>query len=69
MRWANILSMFHFQIIYVNGKKNVVADTLSHRPQASVVTIAYHDELEVMNNRYAEDEQFARIYDQLVNGQ
>ncbi|MCO5590661.1 hypothetical protein L7F22_044634 [Adiantum nelumboides] len=26
MRWANILSQFHFQIIHVQGQKNVVAD-------------------------------------------
>ena len=29
MRWANFLSMFHFQIVHVEGKKNVVADALS----------------------------------------
>ncbi|WP_447387092.1 Ty3/Gypsy family RNase HI domain-containing protein, partial [Streptococcus pseudopneumoniae] len=23
MRWANFLSMFHFQIVHVKGKKNV----------------------------------------------
>ncbi|MCO5554277.1 hypothetical protein L7F22_007805 [Adiantum nelumboides] len=27
MRWTNFLSMFHFQIVHVEGKKNVVADT------------------------------------------
>ncbi|MCO5570742.1 hypothetical protein L7F22_024470 [Adiantum nelumboides] len=32
MRWANILSQFHFQIVYVQGHKNVVADALSRKP-------------------------------------
>ena len=32
MRWANFLSMFHFQIVAVPGKKNVVSDALSRKP-------------------------------------
>ena len=39
------------------------------QPQVSAVTIAYHNELDVMKDWYAEDEQFAGIYDQFVNGQ
>ena len=69
MRWANILSMFHFQITPVARKKNVVVGTLSQRPQVSTVSIIYHDELKAMKKQYAEDEQFAKIYDQRVNGQ
>lgn len=68
MKWANFLSQFHFQIVHAEGKKNVVADALSKRPhptgkgvvdaysrkpQISAVTIAYHDELAVMKDRYA----------------
>ncbi|MCO5579272.1 hypothetical protein L7F22_033126 [Adiantum nelumboides] len=37
MRWVNILSMFHFQIVHVEDKKNVVADALSKKPQISAV--------------------------------
>ncbi|MCO5580312.1 hypothetical protein L7F22_034178 [Adiantum nelumboides] len=69
MRWANFLSMFHFQIVHVEGKKNVVADALSRKPQVSTVSIFYHNELEEMKGKYAEDEDFARIYDQIINGQ
>ncbi|MCO5603365.1 hypothetical protein L7F22_057515 [Adiantum nelumboides] len=69
MRWANFSSMFHFQIVHVEGKKNVVADALSCKPQVSAVSISYHNELEEMKGQYAEDEDFARIYDQIVNGQ
>lgn len=58
--------MFHFQIVHVEGKKNVA---LSWKPQLSAVTIAYHNDLDVMTNQYAEDEHFAEIYDQLINGQ
>ena len=69
MRWANILSMFHFQIVHVEGKKNVVADALSRKPQISAVSIPYHHELDDMKDQYAVDEDFARVYDQVVNGQ
>ncbi|MCO5547816.1 hypothetical protein L7F22_061896 [Adiantum nelumboides] len=69
MRWANFLSMFHFQIVHMEGKKNVVADALSRKPQVSTVSISYHNELEEMKGQYAEDEDFARIYDKIINGQ
>ncbi|MCO5591325.1 hypothetical protein L7F22_045307 [Adiantum nelumboides] len=69
MRWANFLSMFHFQIVHVEGKKNVVADALLRKPQVSAVSISYHNELEEMKGQYAKDEDFARIYDQIINGQ
>ncbi|MCO5547665.1 hypothetical protein L7F22_001116 [Adiantum nelumboides] len=52
MRWANILSMFHFQIVHVEGKKNVVADALSRKPQISAVSIPYHHELDDMKEQY-----------------
>lgn len=42
MRWADFLSMFHFQIEPVEGKKNVDANALCRKPQVSIVTIAYH---------------------------
>ncbi|MCO5566953.1 hypothetical protein L7F22_020636 [Adiantum nelumboides] len=53
MRWANILSMFHFQIMHVEGKKNVPADALSRKPQISAVSIPYHHELDDMREQYA----------------
>ena len=39
-KWANLLSMFHFQILYVPGVQNRAADALSRRPQLHNVTIA-----------------------------
>lgn len=68
LRWAKFLSVFNFQVIHVEHKTNAVADALSRKPQVSIVNIAYHNELDVMKDWYAEDEQFAGIYDQLVNG-
>ncbi|MCO5565000.1 hypothetical protein L7F22_018670 [Adiantum nelumboides] len=61
--------MFHFQIVHVEGKKNVVADALSRKPQISAVSISYHHELDDMKEQYANDEDFARIFEQLMNGQ
>lgn len=69
MRWANFLSMFHFQIVHVEGKKNVVADALSRKPQVSAVSISYHNELDEMKEQYVEDQDFSKIYEQLINGQ
>ncbi|MCO5562473.1 hypothetical protein L7F22_016100 [Adiantum nelumboides] len=69
MRWANIFSMFHFQIVHVEGKKNVVADALSRKPQISAVSIPYHHELDDMREQYANDEDFARVFEQLLDGQ
>ncbi|MCO5560761.1 hypothetical protein L7F22_014381 [Adiantum nelumboides] len=51
MRWANILSQFHFQIVHVQGKKNVVADALSRKP----LVHAFHD-----------SSQYLRGYDRSV---
>ena len=69
MRWANFLSMFHFQILHVDGKKNVVADALSRKPQVSAVSIVFHDELDLMKEQYAQDEEFCRVFDTLSNGE
>lgn len=69
MRWANFLSMFQFQIVHVDGKKNVVADALSRKPQVSAMYIVFHDDLEAMKDQYAQDQEFSRIYDELTGGE
>ena len=53
MRWANFLSMFHFQIVHVEGKKNVETDALSRKTQILVVSIPYYHELDDMKEQYA----------------
>ncbi|MCO5560267.1 hypothetical protein L7F22_013878 [Adiantum nelumboides] len=61
--------MFHFQIVHVEGNKNVVVDALSRKPQISAVSIPYHHELKDMREQYANGEDFARIFEQLMDGQ
>ncbi|MCO5566601.1 hypothetical protein L7F22_020278 [Adiantum nelumboides] len=69
LSWANFLSMFHFQLVHVAGKKNVVADALSRRSHVAVVSIAYQHELDEMRDYYSTDEDFAEPYDTFVRGE
>ncbi|MCO5568774.1 hypothetical protein L7F22_022474 [Adiantum nelumboides] len=48
MRWANILSQFHFQIVHVQGQKNVVADALSRKPLVQTIFAIHHSSFEHM---------------------
>ncbi|MCO5592085.1 hypothetical protein L7F22_046079 [Adiantum nelumboides] len=57
------------KIVHVEGKKNVVADALSRKPQISPVSIPYHHELDDVKEQYANDEDLARIFEQLMDGQ
>ncbi|MCO5605251.1 hypothetical protein L7F22_059431 [Adiantum nelumboides] len=69
LSWVNFLSMFHFQLVHVAGKKNVVADALSRRPHVAAVSVAYQHELDDMRDHYSTDEDFAESYDALVRGE
>ena len=55
--------------MHVEDKKNIVADALSRKPQISAVSIPYHHELDDMKEQYAHDQDFSRIFDQLMEGQ
>ena len=68
MRWANFLSMFHFQILHISGNKNVVADALSRRPRVNALTTIYHEELESLSELYPQDPDFAIIWMELKDG-
>ncbi|MCO5558950.1 hypothetical protein L7F22_012541 [Adiantum nelumboides] len=57
------------KILHVEGKKNVVADALSRKPQISAVSVPFHHELDDMREQHANDEDFARIFEQLMDGQ
>ena len=47
------LCMWMAKRTWLHGKKNVVADALSRKPQVSAVTIVYHDQLDEMKEQYA----------------
>ncbi|MCO5551160.1 hypothetical protein L7F22_004657 [Adiantum nelumboides] len=61
MRWANILSQFHFQIVHVQGQNNVVADALSRKPLVHTISAIHHSTFEDMIDQYATDPDFADI--------
>ena len=68
MRWANFLSQFHFHFAHIPGKQNPVADALSRRPRVNAVSVAYNHDLVSMIDKYANDDDFAPIYQGLMNG-
>ena len=68
MRWENFLSQFHFHIAHIPGKHNTVADALSRRPMANVVSVAYHNDLSSMVDVYDMDPDFANVMSALSMG-
>ncbi|MCO5567742.1 hypothetical protein L7F22_021436 [Adiantum nelumboides] len=69
MRWANILSQFHFQIVHVQGQKNVVADALSRKPLVQVISAIHHSSFEDMVDQYATDTDFVDIFTRIRDGE
>ncbi|MCO5604452.1 hypothetical protein L7F22_058618 [Adiantum nelumboides] len=69
MRWANILSQFHFQIVHVQGHKNVVADALSRKPLVQAISAIHHSTFEDMIDQYATDPDFADIFTRIRDGE
>ncbi|MCO5558354.1 hypothetical protein L7F22_011935 [Adiantum nelumboides] len=69
MRWANILSQFHFQIVHVQGQKNVVADALSRKPLVQAIPAIHHSSFEDMVDQYATDTDFVDIFTQIRDGE
>ena len=68
MRWANFLLQFHFHFAHIPGKQNPVADALSRRPRVNAVSVAYNHDLTSMVDKYANDNDFALIFQDLMNG-
>ena len=52
--------------MHVEGKKNVVDDALSCKPQVLATSISYHQELDDMKEQYARNDDFSQIYEQLI---
>ncbi|MCO5572903.1 hypothetical protein L7F22_026664 [Adiantum nelumboides] len=69
MRWANILSQFHFQIVHVQGQKNVVANALSRKPLVQAISAIHHSSFEHMVDQYAADTDFADIFTRIRDGE
>ncbi|MCO5558004.1 hypothetical protein L7F22_011579 [Adiantum nelumboides] len=69
MRWANVLSQFHFQIIHVQGRKNFVADALSRKPLVQAISAIHHSNFEDMVDQYATDTDFADIFTRIQDGE
>ncbi|MCO5584292.1 hypothetical protein L7F22_038216 [Adiantum nelumboides] len=69
MRWANILSQLHFQIVHVQGQNNVVADALSWKPLVQAIFVIHHSSFEDMVDQYATDTEFADIFTRIRDGE
>ncbi|MCO5573974.1 hypothetical protein L7F22_027752 [Adiantum nelumboides] len=69
MRWANILSQFYFQIVHVQGQKNVVADALSRKPLVQAISAIHHSSFEDMIDQYATDTDFVDIFTRIRDGE
>ncbi|MCO5604204.1 hypothetical protein L7F22_058366 [Adiantum nelumboides] len=67
--WVNILSQFHFQIVHVQGQKNVVADALSRKRLVQAISAIHHSTFEDMIDQYATDPDFADIFTWIRDGE
>lgn len=63
-RWSEILQEYDVVIEYKPGTTNIVADSLSRRPdlQLANVTVTEHAYLDSIRNSYADDPDFGDIY-------
>ena len=58
IKWATFLQNFHFQIVYKLGNENIVAYALSRRPIINNISIAFHNNLEIMKEHCLHDNDF-----------
>ncbi|MCO5606498.1 hypothetical protein L7F22_060686 [Adiantum nelumboides] len=58
----HLVTKLHFQIVHVQGHKNVVADALSRKPLVQAIFAIHHSSFEDMVDQYATDTNFANIF-------
>ncbi|MCO5580579.1 hypothetical protein L7F22_034449 [Adiantum nelumboides] len=66
---GDILSQFHFQIVHVQGQKNVVADALSRKPLVQAISAIHHSSFKDMVDQYATYTDFADIFTRIRDGE
>jgi ribonuclease HI len=64
-RWMELMQEFNFEIQYVKGKENVVADTLSRRPFLNAVSFVKDTILDQIKGGYKDDVFFSIPFESL----
>jgi hypothetical protein len=64
-RWMELLQEYDFDIEYVKGKENVVADALSRRPLANAISCIRNSLIDEIKIHYVDDEFFKLSFESL----
>ena len=64
--WMNLLSEYDFEIKYIEGKENKVADALSRRPFANAITLIRSDLAENIKSELEHDAFYAPILQKIA---
>ena len=64
-RWMELLQEFDFDIEYVKGKENVVADDLSRRPLANAISCIRNSLMDEIKMHYVKDDFFKIPFESL----
>ena len=65
-RWMELLQEFDFEIEYVKGKENVVADALSRRPVVNAISCIKNTLIDEIKIHYAGDKVFSLPCESLI---
>ena len=65
----NTTSQFHFHIAHVPSKLKPMANALLRRLQVNAITISHHKDHTSIVNDYTHDEDFAKVYDKVEQGE